>query len=355
MVFKSKQPRFIIPTLRRLLHRLTGSILITIKPVSPYHRSVAPRGSRCALDEDLTAMICTSISSSGTAAEHRNALFAAHIAAVLFGLTGILGALILADASLITFGRATFAFIALGFVAGLKGTRLLDALSWRNLPVIGLTGTLLAAHWVTFFIAVKVGGVAVATLGFASFPAFIALIDRLFFRERIGFSESLLLIMVTAGLVLVVPSFDLLDSGTIGLIWGLASGFSFALLAVANRRHTAGMKALQVAFWQNVVVALLMVPFAFRHLPSTSLQAGDWVNLALLGVFCTGLSQFLFVKSLDGLQARTAGMIIALEPVYAIACAWWLFGEQPSIRMGAGALLVVLATILGARRKGSVH
>ena len=85
----------------------------------------------------------------------RKFMCAAHIAAVLFGLTGILGHLIEADASIITFGRASFAFIALGFVAGLTGARLLDALTLRNLPVLGLTGALLAAHWVTFFIAVK--------------------------------------------------------------------------------------------------------------------------------------------------------------------------------------------------------
>ncbi|WP_060481874.1 DMT family transporter [Pseudomonas sp. NBRC 111119] len=300
-------------------------------------------------------MIATSVSAAGVATGHRNALLWAHIAALLFGLTGILGALILADASIITFGRATFAFIALGFVAGLKGTRLLDALTWRNVPVLGLTGTLLAAHWVTFFIAVKVGGVAVATLGFASFPAFIALIDLLFFRECISRSEGLLLLMVTAGLVLVVPTFDLLNEGTVGLIWGLGSGVSFALLAVVNRRHTTHMKALQVAFWQNVVVALLMVPFAFDHLPATGLHAQDWMYLALLGVFSTGLSQFLFVKSLEGLQARTAGMIIALEPVYAILGAWWLFEDEPSLRMAAGALMVVLATVLGARCKPTPH
>ena len=68
----------------------------------------------------------------------------------------------------------------------------------------------------------------------------------------------------------------------------------------------------------------------------------------MLGVFCTGLSQYLFVKSLEGLEARSAGMIIALEPVYAIGCAWWLFGDQPSLRMVAGASLIILATILSA-------
>lgn len=295
-------------------------------------------------------MIATSIPVAGAATGRRNALLVAHLAAVLFGLTGILGHLIEADASIITFGRATFAFIALGFVAGLKGTRLLDALTLRNLPILGVTGALLATHWVTFFIAVKVGGVAVATLGFASFPAFIAMIERGMFGQRIGAVQGLLLLMVTAGLVMVVPSFDLLDSGTLGLIWGLGSGLAFAVLTVANRRNASSMNALQVAFWQSVVVAALVAPFAFTHLASTSLGGDDWVNLALLGVFCTGLSQFLFVKSLEGLEARTAGMIIALEPVYAILGAWWLFGEQPSLRMAAGAVLIVLATLLAAAR-----
>ena len=53
-------------------------------------------------------------------------------------------------------------------------------------------------------------------------------------------------------------------------------------------------------------------------------------------------------------------MIIALEPVYAIACAWWLFGEEPSGRMLVGASLIILATVLlaightpSAARKGA--
>ena len=65
-------------------------------------------------------------------------------------------------------------------------------------------------------------------------------------------------------------------------------------------------------------------------------------------------------KSLESLDARSAGMIIALEPVYAIACAWWLFGEEPSGRMLVGASLIILATVLlamghtpSAARKGA--
>ena len=327
---------------------------------------------------------------------HVSALAAAHGVAVLFGLTGILGALIRFDAVAITAGRAGFAATALLVLALVQRRPLLLGLGPRRAGIVLASGFLLAVHWITFFMAVKVGGVAVATLGFASFPAFIALLDVMLFRERIGRAEGTMLALVTLGLVLVTPSFDVGDQGTVGLLWGLASGLSFAGLAICNRRGNRGMDAIQVAFWQNLVVALLVLPLlglglagggegvpmtdaahvaspvaplqaasseaashqlappqVARSQATSSLVTGaaaiDWASwfwLAVLGVLCTGLAHTLFVKSLESLDARSAGMIIALEPVYAIACAWWLFGEEPSGRMLVGASLIILATVL---------
>jgi drug/metabolite transporter (DMT)-like permease len=193
---------------------------------------------------------------------YRTALTSAHLTAILFGLTGIFGALIHASAGVITFGRAAFAMLALAVFAQLQGRPLLRDLSRVKLAIYCVSGLMLAAHWVTFFIAIKVGGVAVATLGFASFPAFIALLDMAVFRDRPRLPEMLLLMLITLGLVLVTPSFELANQGTVGLLWGLASGLSFALLAMTNRRATDGRNGVQVVFWQNVVVALIMAPFA---------------------------------------------------------------------------------------------
>lgn len=279
---------------------------------------------------------------------HVSALAAAHGVAVLFGLTGILGALIRFDAVAITAGRAGFAATALLVLALAQRRRLLQGLGPRRAGIVLGSGFLLAVHWITFFMAVKVGGVAVATLGFASFPAFIALLDVVLFRERIGRAEGTMLALVTLGLVLVTPSFDVGDQGTVGLLWGLASGLSFAGLAICNRRGNRGMDAIQVAFWQNLVVALLVLPLLGLGLAggAAAIDLASWFWLAVLGVLCTGLAHTLFVKSLEALDARSAGMIIALEPVYAIACAWWLFDEEPSGRMLVGASLIILATVL---------
>lgn len=289
----------------------------------------------------------SSPSPHAAAGARARALLAAHVAAVLFGLSSIFGALIQADAGLITGGRAAFAVLALAAFARYLKRPLFRALDARRLRILLVSGSVLAAHWVSFFLAVKTGGVAVAALGFASFPAFIALIDAGVFRERIGRAEQALLVLVSVGLVLVTPSFSFVDRGTLGLLWGLMAGLSFAVLAVINRRGSRGIDGFQVAFWQNLVVAVLVLPFAWPGV--AALTPRDGVFLLLLGTLCTGLAHYLFVRSLAGLDARQVGVIVALEPVYAIACAWWLFGEHPSLRMLAGAVLLILATLLASR------
>src|SRR5690606_34561599 len=101
----------------------------------------------------------------------RNALLAVHFGALMFGLSGVFGKLAVSDPLTITFGRALFAVLALLLAAQLlprSGARP----SVRQRAGLVLGALLLGGHWLTFFVAVKVAGVGIATLGFASFPAF---------------------------------------------------------------------------------------------------------------------------------------------------------------------------------------
>ncbi len=266
--------------------------------------------------------------------------------AVLFGATGVLGELITADPTFITWGRAAFAVGALALFGRLLLTQprasLINHGCWGVLLV---SGVVLALHWVTFFISVKVGGIAIATLGFASFPAFITLIEWGLLREAVTRAEWVRLWLVSLGLLLITPSFELSNLGTEGLLWGLVSGASFGVLAVLNRRYLSAVNAFAVAGLQNAVVFLVMSPWVIGSLPQISLV--NWLWVAALGVLCTGLAHLLFVSSLRHLPARSAGLVVALEPIYAIAFAWWFFSQEPSLRTLLGAALIIL-TILSA-------
>jgi len=273
-------------------------------------------------------------------------LFAIHLVAILFGATGIFGAIIQADAWMITWGRALFAVLTL-----VTFNRVFNALgprhhrnddSWKpHWLAFVVSAGMLAVHWVTFFHSVKLGGIAVATLGFASFPAFITLIEALFLREKVGWPEWLRLLLVSIGLVLITPSFHWADQGTEGLFWGVFSGAAFGVLAVINRRTLSRVNAFNVAGIQNGLVFLLLLPWVLPTLKSVSVH--DWLLIAALGVVCTGLAHWLFVSSLRQLPARTAGLVVASEPLYAILFAWVLFSQVPTGRMLMGAVVMMTA------------
>jgi len=279
----------------------------------------------------------------------QHALVSIHIAAVLFGLTGIFGELIQADAMIITAGRAAFAVLALMAFMRWQGSSARTGIDGRSAAVLVIAGIMLAIHWVTFFIAVKIGGVAIATLGFASFPAFITLCEWLVLRERVSRNEWIILLLVTVGLILVTPSFNFRDQATVGLAWAVASGLSFALFTLINRKAAAHLSAYQVACWENLVVVLVTLPFGLTGLGAVS--ALDWFWLALLGVFCTALSHYLLVSSLMVLKARSAGIVIALEPVYAIFFAALLFAQYPGMRALLGGAIMIGAIVWSGLRQ----
>lgn len=278
---------------------------------------------------------------------HRTALGALHIGALFFGLTGVFGKLAAsATPSIIVFGRALFAVLALALFAGLarKGWQRLRA---QDLGRLLLGGILLAGHWVSFFIAVRVGGVAIATLGFASFPAFTVILEGVLFRERIRRNEALLVLLVSIGLVLVTPAFNLASEATGGLLWALLSGLLFSLLSLTNRAGSGRVPAVQAALYQNLVVGVCLLPFALPGLGAV--KPMDWLWIALLGIFCTGVAHSLFVASLAVIKARTASVVFGMEPVYGIAVAWMVFAETPTLRMLAGGALIIFAIVLSSR------
>ena len=273
----------------------------------------------------------------------RTALGALHIGALMFGLTGVFGKLAAASPGIIVFGRAAFAVIALALFARFASSTPWQKLYSTDLRRLLLSGLLLAGHWVSFFIAVKVAGVAIATLGFATFPAFTVILEGLIFRERIRANEMVLVLLVSIGLVLVTPDFDLASQATSGLIWAVVSGLLFSLLSL-NNRASGSIPPVQAALCQNVVVALCLLPFAAPGLGDV--RALDWLWIGLLGVFCTGLAHSLFVASLNVLKARTAAVVFAMEPVYGITVAWLLFSETPTLRMLLGGALIIAAIVV---------
>ncbi|MDQ6620033.1 MAG: DMT family transporter [Pseudomonadota bacterium] len=269
---------------------------------------------------------------------------ALHAAVVLFGFAALFGKWLALSPTLIVLGRTGIAAIALALIR----PRVQDFRRPMNLRLLA-TGAVLALHWVAFFAAIQLSSVAMALLGFAAFPLFTLLLERVVLRTRWKRRDAITSALVVAGLALVVPHWSWADASVRGLCLGVLAALTFALLAVMNRRHAGTRSALEIALWQNVGAALCLLPFAWMELAGASISGADWMLLIALGLFCTALAHTLFITSLRVLTAHVASVVAALEPVYGMVLAWALLSEVPGPRMWAGAALLVLAAISVAR------
>lgn len=272
-------------------------------------------------------------------------LVALHAAVLLFGFAGLFGKWLALSPVTIVFGRSAIACAALALLLRFSSERdARAAFEWR----LAVGGAVLALHWVAFFQSIQIASVAVGLLGFASFPLFVLLLEWGLRQRELRAAEWLTALLVTAGLALLVPEFNIENRTVQGLAWGLVSGFTFALLAVNNRALAARHAAGSIALWQNGCAALVLLPFVVtaRTVPT----ARDVALLLVLGVACTALSHTLFIRSLRVVSAHTASVVAALEPVYGITLAFLLLGETPSARTLTGGALIVGAAFFATMR-----
>lgn len=272
------------------------------------------------------------------------ALLALHAAVLLFGFAGLFGKWLALSPVLIVLGRTVVAAAALGLVRH-------QMQAFRrpiNLRLLA-NGAVLALHWVSFFAAIQVSTVAIGLLGYASFPLFTLVLEGLFLRARWQWRDAVVSALVIVGLMLVVPRWSWHDANVQGLALGIVSAFTFALLAVMNRRYAATRSALEIALWQNASAALCLLPFAWSALAVTMPTARDVILLVVLGLLCTALAHTLFIASLRSVTAHAASVVAALEPVYGMVLAWMALAEAPTPRMWIGAALLVAAAVMVGR------
>jgi drug/metabolite transporter (DMT)-like permease len=274
-------------------------------------------------------------------------LAALHTSVLLFGLAGLFGKLIETSPVVIVAGRTFFAACALCLLLiWNKSYRQTPAFK-SSLPVLAFQGIMLALHWWSFFHAIQISSVAVGLLGFASFPMFVTLLEPVCFKEPYRWFDGVTALIVMIGLVTVAWPVDLSARQTAGVLWGILSGFLFALLALSNRQYVRRLSPIVIACVQNGVAFLALLPLAaFGNWKISWAQAG---YLTILGVLCTALAHVLFINSLKSVKAQLAAVVAALEPVYGIVFALLLIGERPTFTVISGGILIVAATIAAVR------
>jgi drug/metabolite transporter (DMT)-like permease len=164
------------------------------------------------------------------------------------------------------------------------------------------------------------------------------------------------LLMAAVGSFLIAGRVDLaLGSGE---AWTLLGAIAYGLQIVAVARFVAHAHPLTLAGIQALTVALLVAPFAGRHLATLSaLPAADLWRLGYLVVAGSVIAPWLQVVAQRSLSPGRVGLLFALEPVFAVVFAVALGGERFAPHWWWGAALILCAVtwveVWAARRSAS--
>lgn len=261
-----------------------------------------------------------------------------HIATFFFGVAGLFGKLISLPSMIIVLGRVVFSSIFLFCIIWYlkQDIKLKEKKHYGYFIIMGLV---LAIHWTTFFKSIQISTVAIGLLTYSTFPVFVAFLEPYFFKEKIKLRDVIMAVITFLGVVLVIPKFELGNNLTQGALWGIASGFTFGILSILNRKYVKEYSSLTISFYQQFVAAVVLIPFLFLQKPVFDSKA--ILLLALLGIVFTAGSHTIFINGLKNVKAQTASIISSLEPVYGIIFAILMLGEMPTLKVISGGVVIL--------------
>lgn len=276
--------------------------------------------------------------------------FKLHFLVFLWGFTAILGKLVSIPAVEMVFYRTLLAAIGMGIVILiLRGS---FKVSNSDLLKLFLTGAIVAAHWLTFFISGRISNPSTSLVGFATCSLWAAFIEPLAKRNKIQGIEVGLGFVVIMGLYLIF-SFDF--QYPMGLFLGILSGLTCAMFAVINSQLVTRVNSLTITFYEMIgacATVVIFFPFytsffAVDGQLNLSPSWSDWAWLIVLSLVCTVYAYAVAINLTKKLSVFFIQLTLNLEPVYGIILALIVFGHQEvmSWNFYLGTLVILGAVI----------
>ena len=263
---------------------------------------------------------------------------------------GLLGAIWGASFLVQRVSAPEFGALPLGEIRLALGAAVLLPFLWRDRaafplriwPRIALVGAINSAiPFALFAWAAQRAPAGAIAISNSMAVLFTALVAFMFFGERIRLRQSVALFAGFAGVVVLASA----KTAGMSIGWAVVAGTSAAFLygiGVNLVRHWLGnLPPVALAAATLSCAALVLAPFAVAAWPAGTQSSGAWLSAIALGVVCSGIAYALYYRLIQRIGSARAVTVTYLVPLFAVAWAWMLLAEVPTLAMlGAGALIL---------------
>ena len=252
------------------------------------------------------------------------------LASVIWGTTGTAQTLLPAGVSPLSVGamRLAVGSLALVIFTLLRGGfHLTSAWSWKTAFFAGAGSAL---YQVTFFSGLRLTGVAVGTIvAMGSTPIIAAVLDYFLQKEKLTPRWYIAtLLSITGGILLVLGGGSQVKTNPLGILLALLAGFSYAVLALANKRLVAHHPPFTVVAVNSTIGALLLLPLLFTTDLSWLAEPPGPAVVLYLGLITTALAYGIFAKGLRIVSVHNAATLTLAEPLTAALLGILIVGEK---------------------------
>ncbi len=258
---------------------------------------------------------------------HLKHLVELNIAMMFISTSGVLGRFIAMPPPLTIWWRSFLTIFCLGVYIWYKKINL-KVHSKRDLTTILISGFFMGAHWITYFYALKLSGVAIGMLAMFTYPIITVFLGGL----------------VLVGIYFLTPELTVENNVSLGVLSGIISAVFYSIRNILMKKKTSSYHGSMLMFYQMIVITILLVPvfFIFEANPSTN----DWLGLAALALFTTAIGHTLFVLSMKHFSIGTISIISSIQPIYGILFGMLFLSEMPTSKTIIGGFLILSTVVI---------
>ncbi|MBQ6913355.1 MAG: EamA family transporter, partial [Acidaminococcaceae bacterium] len=180
-----------------------------------------------------------------------------------------------------------------------------------------------------YFNAIAGGSLAIAALLLYTAPVFVMLMSVILFHEKLTKEKIVALILTLVGCGCITGAFaGNLSVSRETFLYGLASGFGYALYSIFGKPATKQYSALTVSLWCFLFASAFTLPLS--GLAAKAALFSDrmvWGGILGIGLISCVFPNILYMRGLQQLEAGHAAILATIEPVVAAIVSYLFLGE----------------------------
>ncbi len=192
----------------------------------------------------------------------------------------------------------------------------------------------------TFFYAYKNTTIANAVLSHYTAPVIVAFLAAFFLKETITKNIVMAIVIASTGLLIMLNGFTLAEDQAVGIISGVISGFSYAVIIILGRIYARNFSPIVLTFFSNTAIVIMLAPFV-REFPLYAL----W-SFVIMGTVHSTIAPVLYYRGLQEVTANKTAVLGYLEPVSAIIFSMVFLKEMPGVNSIFGGILIIFSGYL---------